>query len=83
MRPTLVVNPHDDEVFVAYAELLLDHGVVSAAELERRLRTVYPRTAVHERELSGEPVPVWYVYRDGRWARSQSDARSGVNRANA
>jgi hypothetical protein len=69
MRPTLIINPTDDVIFGAYAHLLLEHGAVSVVELERRLHTVYPRATVHSRDLSGEPLPIWYVYRDGHWTR--------------
>ena len=32
-----------------------------------RLAVDYPAVTVHRRELSGEPLEVWYVYRDGHW----------------
>jgi hypothetical protein len=67
MMPTLVVNPADDHVFVAFAHVLVDHGAASIGELEARLRTVYPRAAVHARELEAEATVIWYVYRDGHW----------------
>ena len=67
MKPTLVVNPAYDGVFAAYAQVLVDHGAASSDELERRVRTVYPRAVVHARELAAEPVLIWYVYRDGHW----------------
>ena len=67
MRPALIINPIDDEIFAAYAHLLVDHGASSVDALERRLRTVYPPATVHPRELSGESASVWYVYRDGHW----------------
>jgi hypothetical protein len=67
MRPRLVVNPSSDAVFVAYAQLIADHGVTSAAEFEQRLRPVFPRAVVHARLLSGEPILILYVYRDGQW----------------
>lgn len=38
----------------------------SAAELTQRLRPLYPRVAVFERQLSGERQYL-YVYRDGRY----------------
>ena len=67
MTPKLVVNPSTDAEFIGFAQDILDDGVVSATELERRLRAVYPRAVVHARLLSGEPILVWYVYRDGYW----------------
>jgi hypothetical protein len=67
MKPTLVVNPSDDEVFAKFAQLLIDHGAASTEELESRLRALYPRAAAHARELAAEAVKVWYVYREGHW----------------
>jgi PAS domain-containing protein len=37
-----------------------------AADLESRLRLLFPRAVVRARGLSSEP-DVWYVYRDGAW----------------
>ena len=67
MRPTLVVNPADDGIFAAFSQNIVDHGALTIDELERGLRSVYPRAAVHERLLAAEPILIWYVYRDGRW----------------
>jgi hypothetical protein len=71
MRPILVVNPADDAVFAAFAQVLLDHGATSVRELEHRLQAVYPAAAVHARELSAEPFVIWYVYRHGHWVASR------------
>jgi PAS domain-containing protein len=38
----------------------------SAADFERRLRTVFPRVVVRDRSLTREPA-AWNVNRDGRW----------------
>jgi hypothetical protein len=70
MRPTLVTNPADDEAFATVAARLVADGVEGIDEFERRLRTVYPRAAVHARLLSGETLVVWYVYRDGHWVNA-------------
>jgi hypothetical protein len=70
MRPTLVVNPVTDRRFGAFAERELDEGAATVEELQARLRVRYPHTAVHRRELAGEPISVWYVYRDGHWTNS-------------
>jgi hypothetical protein len=70
MPPTLIVNPIDDTVFAGFAQTLVDHGAASTVELERRLRDEYPRSTVHARELVGESVTIWYVYREGRWIPS-------------
>ena len=67
MNPTLIINPIDDQIFAVYARVLVEHGARSVVELERRLRTIYPLATVHPRDLSGESVPIWYVYRDGHW----------------
>jgi hypothetical protein len=80
MKPTLVVNPAGDDVFAAFAEVLV-HDAMSTAELERRLHAVYPRAAVHARELAGESIIVWYVYRDGHWVLPRPGTGSGA-RAN-
>jgi len=67
MRPTLVVNPSSDALFADRAHLIAEAGVTSATEFERRLRIAYPLAVVHARLLSGEPLPILYIYRDGRW----------------
>jgi hypothetical protein len=75
MRPTLVTNPADDDGFAALAARFIDAGVDGIDELERRLRSVYPKTAVHARLLSGEPRLIWYVYREGRWIDGRGPSR--------
>jgi hypothetical protein len=73
-RPVIVANPPGDRQFRA----LIDAGLVSGArqpeDLEALLRVRYPRAVVRPRELAGERTPVWYVYREGRWIRSEMDA---------
>ena len=73
VRPILVVNPVADRTFKAFAEQQLDEGSSSVSDLEARLRVRYPRAAVHARELSGEPIAIWYVYRDGHWTTDRAD----------
>lgn len=80
-RPTLIVNPLDDVVFAQFAQLLVDHGVMSAADFELRLRTEYPQATVHARELASETWVVWYVYRDGHWVPTNRVAESGAGHA--
>lgn len=41
----------------------------SPVAFERRLRSLFPRAVVREREIANEP-PAWYVYRDGSWSSS-------------
>jgi hypothetical protein len=72
MKPTLVVNPANDRVFAEFAQILVDHGVPSIGDFERRLQAVYPRAAVHPRDLTAELIVIWYVYREGHWVNSQS-----------
>jgi hypothetical protein len=81
MVPTLVVNPADDQVFAAFAQLVVDHGTSSITDFQRRLRTVYPSATVHARELAGETLLVWYVYRNGHWVRpTRLDAEGSASR---
>lgn len=47
-------------------------GPSTAAELAARLRPLYPRIAVFERQLSGERAQ-FYVYRDGRYEPERRD----------
>ena len=72
MHPILVMNPAEDDVFTAFADLLVDHGASSAEELEQRLRVAYPDAVVHTRELADEPFLIWYVYRDGHWILTET-----------
>jgi len=71
MRPTLVINPMTDRAFVALAEQLAEDGVSTTDALQGALRVRYPRAAVHARDLTGEPITMWYVYRDGHWTNPQ------------
>ena len=78
MRPTLVTNPVDDEDFTAFAEASVDAGAATADDLQSRLRERYARAVVHARELAGERILIWYVYRDGAWVSSGERARDEV-----
>ncbi|HYK96582.1 MAG TPA: PAS domain-containing protein [Candidatus Dormibacteraeota bacterium] len=72
-RTRLVVIPTSDTAFAQIAERLLDdRDAKSAAALQARLRSVFPRAVVRPRDIAGD-APAWYVYRDGRW-RSDHDA---------
>jgi len=66
LHPILVINPRSDTAFVDHVHEELD-GLQRPEDLAKRLRARYPDVVVHRRELSSEPVAVWYVYRDGRW----------------
>ena len=37
---------------------------VTPERLQEALREFYPRAIVRRRELSAEPMPTWYVFRD-------------------
>jgi hypothetical protein len=76
-RPTLVLNPPDDEAFRASAEHLVESGIAEPSTLQARLRQQWPLALVRPRELAGEPSQVWYVYRDGHWIR-QGPASNGA-----
>ena len=58
--------PSSDATFhdVVSAALAADPTIDSPAGLEDALRRTYPEAHVRPRELSGELVPTWYVYRD-------------------
>jgi hypothetical protein len=75
MRPTLVVNPSDDDEFSDYGHRLLTEWI-TLDDFRQRLRARYPRAAVHQRELANEAARVWYVYREGRWVPSRRAGRS-------
>jgi hypothetical protein len=68
-RPTIVRNPADDLDFARAIEDAMAGGVAEPHEAQRRLRQVYPRAVVRRRELAGEHLDVWYIYREGRWIR--------------
>ncbi len=65
----LFLNPASDATFRVFVERAL--GVHDdPSRLQQRLRERYPRAVVRSRDLSGETVVVWYVYRDGFWVSS-------------
>jgi hypothetical protein len=70
-RPTLVLNPPDDEEFRSSALGLVEDGLGEPSDLQERLRTRWPLALVRPRELAGEPTQIWYVYRDGHWVRAR------------
>jgi hypothetical protein len=68
-RPTLVLNPPDDDAFRTSAEQLIESGIVEPTMLQDCLRLWWPLALVRPRELAGEQAQIWYVYRDGHWVR--------------
>ena len=69
-RPILIINPRSDVAFVSLAEACFNAGGDRPMDLEEQLRERYPHAVVRERNLHGE-VPMWYVYREGAWIRSE------------
>jgi hypothetical protein len=63
----LVLNPRSDSDFVSYAESILADGAATPEDFEARLRERYRSAVVRPRELSSEPLTLWYCYRDGAW----------------
>jgi PAS domain-containing protein len=63
----MISIPSTDTAFRRHVERLRATGeAATPGQLESRLRRLFPRVLVRERELSGE-APAWYVYRDGGW----------------
>jgi PAS domain-containing protein len=62
-----VTIPSDDPAFREHVRRTSERFPDdAAADLEARLRLLFPRAVVRARGLSSEP-DVWYVYRDGAW----------------
>ena len=72
VRTVLIINPRTDHEFVERAHVAAADGATDPATLADQLRVWYPAVVVRPRELSSEPVTVWYVYRDGHWISEQS-----------
>jgi len=67
MAPLLIINPPSDTAFVSACQEAVVDADSDPARLQEALRLRYPAAVVRPRELSGETIIVWYVYRDGRW----------------
>ncbi|HET8784169.1 MAG TPA: hypothetical protein VFM38_00925 [Candidatus Limnocylindrales bacterium] len=72
MRPILILNPRHDTEFVERVRRIEENGLHVPGDLSQALRAWYPDVVVRPRELSSEPIVVWYVYRDGRWTSEGS-----------
>jgi hypothetical protein len=68
--PLLIINPATDLDFVRACNVGLAEAGPSPARLQSTLRLRYPDAVVRPRELSGETIILWYVYRDGHWVSS-------------
>ncbi len=73
-RPTIVANPPGDLKFRARIDAFLMTQAPRAGDLEAALRAEYPAAVVRPRALAGEPLEIWYVYRDGHWIHGDDDA---------
>src|SRR3954470_22875977 len=66
--PILRTIPSDDDGFREHVNALAARiSPQRPFDLGSRLRRLFPRALVGERQLSGEPL-TWYVYRDGAWS---------------
>ena len=65
-EPALITIPGSDAAFRQHVNAMERTG--TPADLEARLRRMFPRVVVRERSISG--APAWYVYRDGSWSSS-------------
>ena len=65
--PLIVANPAADVTFRRRITRAISSGLRWPSELQRVLRSDYPRAVVRRRELADEELEVWYVYREGRW----------------
>jgi hypothetical protein len=66
-KPVIIRNPPGDRAFQHAIEEALDGGALEPDAAQERLRERYPQAVVRRRELADETMPVWYVYREGRW----------------
>lgn len=72
----IVCIPSDDPNMCGVVEQLYrSMSWVTPDRLQAALREVYPTAVVRRRELSGEPMPTWYVFRE-RNARAPDDGPS-------
>jgi PAS domain S-box-containing protein len=72
-RPIVTTFPSSDGAFRRAVERVAAKAPARAKEeLARRLQPLFPRVAVFERSLTGEP-PQLYVFRDGRYEADPDD----------
>jgi hypothetical protein len=64
---SIIRNPANDPEFERAVNDIIRAGVRDAVTAQALLREAYPRAVIRPRGLTGEPTPVWYVYREGRW----------------
>jgi len=67
--PVVICVPSADGAFRAAVLAVLEaQPRLAPEELEAGVRLVYPDAVVRRRDLTAEPVEVWYAYRDGAYA---------------
>ena len=63
--PRIVCIPSaDHEMCDVVRRVYTSSPQVTPGRLQAALRAIYPTAVVRRRELSGEPVPTWYVFRE-------------------
>lgn len=67
MRPTLITNPPGDTDFRRAVDQTIGEADGDIAAAQRHLRLRYPAAVLRARDISGETIIVWYVYREGVW----------------
>lgn len=73
--PRCICIPSDDVGFAEHvSRVFVTRLYETPAQLQDRLRRVYPTAVVRKRELSGEMWPTWYVYRDRLVSRRDGGA---------
>lgn len=73
--PRCLSIPSDDVGFAEHvARVFATRLYQTPAELQDRLRRVYPTAVVRKRDLSGEMWPTWYVFRDIHVSRQDRGA---------
>jgi hypothetical protein len=80
--PLMILNPREDQSFVAFVEQLEAVGYPTPQAMQAALRERYPHGVVRRRELSAEATYVWYIYRDGHWVppeETRGEGQGGVD----
>lgn len=76
--PALICLPSSDAELRDFAEYYLSLlARVTPGELEGALARHYPHARVRRRELAGELVETWYVYRDRSFPARDDEVNPG------
>jgi len=67
--PRLICLPSSASGFSDAVQTVMAQNpwVDGPADLEEALRPYFPAVRIRARGLDGEPIPTWYVYRDGHY----------------